>query len=144
MSVNYWAILVCAILSMFVGVIWYGPLFGKAWMRVIKVTPEDLKAREKMQKSAGPLYLVQFILSLFQIWALSHFLRGWGVRTEGIPPSALENSLIIWAAFIVPTVAASAMWNNDSAKISWTRFGLQAGYYLVNAILFGLVLGMWP
>ncbi|MFC1661779.1 DUF1761 domain-containing protein [Gemmatimonadota bacterium] len=32
-SVNYLAILVCVVLAMFVGFLWFGPLFGKAWAR---------------------------------------------------------------------------------------------------------------
>lgn len=143
MEINYWAILACAALSMVTGAIWYGPLFGKTWMRVLKINPEDLARRKEMQAKAGPLYLVQFLLSLFQIWALAHFLQGWGLRTQVPPPSSLENAVVIWAAFIMPTIAGSCMWNNDSAKVSWTKFGLQAGYQLVNFVLFAFILGMW-
>ena len=44
----------------------------------------------------------------------------------------------------MPTVAGAAMWNNDSAKISWARFMIQAGYQLVLFVMFGLILGAWP
>ena len=33
MSVNYWAVFVSAIASMVIGSIWYGPLFGKMFIR---------------------------------------------------------------------------------------------------------------
>lgn len=137
MEINYWAVLVCAILSMVIGYIWYGPLFGKLWLSVTGADKLDLEAREKMQKSAGPLYAVQFLLSLFQVVILAYYIKGW---TEA---SGLENALWIWAAFIMPTIAGSAMWNNDTAKVKWTRFLLQAGYQLVLFAVFGLILGYW-
>ena len=137
MQINYWAVLVCAILSMPLGMLWYGTMFGKKWTEIIGATNQDLEARKKMQKSAGPLYLVQFLLVLFQAWVLAYYIAGWE------DASGLQNALWIWAAFIVPTVASASMWNNDSAKISWARFFIQAGYNLVLFIAFGLILGYW-
>lgn len=135
-TINYWAILVCAIISMIVGSIWYGPMFGKTWMKIICADVADPEARKKMQKSAGPLYLVQFLLTLFQLYVLAHFIKGWEEA------SGVESALWIWIGFIMPTVAGSSMWNNDSAKISWTRFGIQAGYQLVMFVIYGLILGL--
>ena len=63
MQINYLAILVSAILSMVVGSIWYGPLFGKKWAELIGADPNDKKKMKEMQKSAGPLYMVQFLLT---------------------------------------------------------------------------------
>jgi uncharacterized membrane protein YjjP (DUF1212 family) len=136
-TINYWAVLACGVLSMVVGFLWFGPLFGKAWLRVVKATPEDLAARQAMQKSAGPLYFVQFILALFQAWVLAYYIAGWKEA------SGLTNALWIWAAFIMPIVAGMSMWNNDSRRVAWTRFLLQAGYQLVLFILYGLILGYW-
>lgn len=136
-EINYWAILVCGIASMILGMLWYGPLFGKMWMKVVGATDMDKERRKEMQKRAGPLYIVTFLLALFQTYVLAYYIAGWKEA------SGLENSLWIWAAFIIPTVASGAMWNNDSAKISWARFLIQAGYYLVLFIVFGLILGIW-
>ncbi len=137
MNINYLAVIVCAVLSMVTGYVWYGPLFGKKWLATIKAKPEDLEARREMQKKAGPLYGVQFILSLFQIWILANFLLG---ATDG---TGLVSSLWIWAGFVMPTIAGASMWNNDSAKLSWTRFWLQAGYQLLNFVIFALILSFW-
>jgi len=90
-----------------------------------------------MQKRAGPLYIVQFLLSFFQAYVLAHYIAAWQ------DASGVENALWIWAAFIIPTVAAGAMWNSDSSRVSWARFWIQAGYYLILFVLFGLILSMW-
>lgn len=137
MSVNYLAILACAVLSMAIGALWYGPLFGKKWLEIIGATTADLEARKKMQQRAMPLYGVQFVLTLFQVWVLAYYIQGWA------DAPGVVNALWIWAAFIIPVIAGTAMWNNDSAKVSWARFLIQGGYQLVIFIMFGLVLGYW-
>ncbi|MBI4433400.1 DUF1761 domain-containing protein [Candidatus Uhrbacteria bacterium] len=135
--INYWAVLVCAVLAMVAGSIWFGPIFGKKWMEIVGVKPEDLEKRKEMQKHAGPLYGIQFILVLFQAYVLAHYIAGWKEA------SGLENAMWIWAAFVMPIVAGSAMWNNDARRIAWARFLIQAGYQLVLFVLFGLILGAW-
>lgn len=137
MEIQYITVLAAAILSMIVGGLWYGPLFGKLWMRVIGATELDEIARKEMQKKAMPLYGVQFLLTLLQVYILAHFINGWTNAT------GIETALWIYVGFIIPTVAASAMWNNDSTKVAWARFLIQAGYYLVLFVLFGAILALW-
>jgi len=135
--INYWAVFVCGVVSMIIGFIWYGPIFGKTWMKVNNISPDDAAKRAEMQKSSGPLYIVSFVLSLFQAYVLAYYIAGWQDAT------GVENALWIWAAFLIPTVAASSMWTNDSGKVKWTKFLIQSGYYLVLFVVFGLILGMW-
>lgn len=137
LSINYLAIIVGAVLSMVIGAIWYGPLFGKKWMEIVGVNPNDIEARKKMQKSAGPLYAVQFLLTLFQVLVLAHLIADTS-RAGG-----LERSLWIWAAFVIPTLAGSAMWTNEHTKIKWARFLIQGGYQLAIFIVFGLLIQFW-
>lgn len=127
----------CAALAMIIGAVWYGPLFGKKWMEIIGADSADGEARKKMQRGAGKLYLVQFLLTLFQVWVLACYIGGWK------DASGFENALWIWAAFVVPVLAGVSMWNNDSAKTAWARFLIQSGYQLVIFSVFGLILGWW-
>lgn len=135
--INYWAVLVCAVLSMVLGYIWYGPLFGKKWLEIVGANTMDMERRAEMMKGVWKLYITQFLLTLFQVYVLAYYVAGW------FEVSGVENTLWIWAAFIVPTVAGASMWNNDSAKVSWARFLIQGGYQLVLFVMFGLVLGSW-
>ncbi len=135
--INIWAVLACAIFSMILGSIWFGPLFGKKWMEITGADPSDLAKRKEMQKNAGPLYAVQFVLSLFQAWVLAYYIAGWP------DISGVTNSLWIWAGFVMPIVAGGSMWNNDSSKVAWSRFWINASYQLVLFISYGLILGFW-
>lgn len=137
MEINIWAVLVCGVLSMVIGAIWYGPMFGKKWMEIVGADSTDLEKRKEMMKGVWKLYLTQFVLTLFQVLVLAHLIA------DTVTVGGLERSLWIWAAFIIPTIAGSAMWNNDSAKISWARFLIQGGYQLVLFVIFGLILTMW-
>lgn len=137
MEINYIAVIVASILAMVVGAIWYGPLFGQKWMEVIGATDLDKQKREEMQKGATKLYFIQFLLTVFQVLVLTHLIND----TDTV--SGFERALWIWAAFIIPTLAGTAMWNNDSFKIAWSRFLIQSGYQLTIFIIFGLILQYW-
>lgn len=137
LSVNYFAIVVGAVLSMAIGAVWYGPLFGKKWLEIVGATAEDLEARKKMQAAAGPLYVVQFVLTLFQVLVLAHLIAD-TTRVGG-----LERSLWIWAAFVIPTLAGAVMWTNEEGRRKWARFLIQGGYQLTIFIVFGLLLQYW-
>ena len=136
MLLNYWAILVCAALSMVLGSIWYGPIFGKTWMRLCGATDMDAAKRKEMQKKMIPLYIVQFVLTLAQLFVLAH-LTGSGVIV------GIMSALWTWVGFILPTVAASCMWTGEPRKMAWTRFLIQAGYQLAAFIMFGAILAGW-
>ncbi len=137
MQINYLAVLTCAILSMVVGSVWFGVIFGKKWMQLHgsdKLDPAQLK---ELQKSMGPMYMIQFLLSIFQAWVLAYYIQGWK-EAFGI-----ENALWIWAAFVMPTVAGGVMWSSTDKKVMFVKFLIQAGYYMVLFVLFGLVLSVW-
>lgn len=135
MDVNLWAILICAVVSLVIGSVWYGPIFGKMWMRVCGMTSMDEARRKQMQKESMPLYFVQFILSLFTAWVLSLYIVNAIDEMTGI-----SNAFWIWAGFVMPTVAGGVMWTADSGKVKWTKFLLQAAYYLITFIVFALII----
>lgn len=138
MEVNYLAVFGCAVLAMIVGYIWYGPIFGKQWMVLNGVDPNDTLAMKAMQKSATKLYLVQFLLVAFQVWVLSIYIRG-AIDVM----SGLSNALWIWAGFVLPTLAATIMWSGESSQAQRQRFLIQAGYQLIMFAIFGYILGNW-
>jgi Protein of unknown function (DUF1761) len=137
MEISYLMVVVCAVLSMIVGSVWYGPLFGKKWMEICGVDPTNLDAIKQMQKEAMPLYGIQFVLSLLQLYILAHFVQGWSEA------SGIESAVWMWLGFVMPTVAGSAMWNNSPNRLKWASFLIQAGYQLVMFVIYGYILGMW-
>ena len=127
---DYLGILICAVLSMVLGFLWYGPIFGKKWMWVIGASAED----ESNMKGMGKLYALAFALSVLQAYVLSLFVSGIGVGV------AVRAVVMIWLGIIVPVVAGGSMWNHDKARVAWSRFLIQAFYYLVLMVVFAFVL----
>jgi hypothetical protein len=137
MDVSFIAVIVCAVLAMVVGFVWYGPLFGTIWMRINHVNAHDVEARKKMQKEAGPLYGVQFVLTIVQIVAVARFTLGLDIAV------AIANAFWIYFGFIIPMAAGAAMWNNDSRSVMITRFLLTAGYQLLLLVIFATITQWW-
>ena len=141
MEIHFLPVLVCAVISIILGSLWYGPLFGKLWMRLIKADPEcmtDPIKRKAAQKQAMPMYLLQFVLSIVEIWILAKF-----IALGSSAMSGLTTALWIFVGFIVPMAAGGSMWNSDSKKDNWNRFLLVAGFNRVLFIAFGLILSVW-
>ncbi len=137
MLINYPAVLVCAVLSMVVGAIWYGPIFGKKWKEITGVDVHDTEMRKRMNHSTGPLYITQFLLTLFQVYVLAYLIAAW--------PGAngVKLALFLWAGFVVPTVVGVTMWGHGSARTAWASFLIQALYQLLMFTIYGYILWVW-
>lgn len=128
-----------AVASMIVGFVWYGPLFGKKWGKVMDMKmPENLTKSEMMamQKQMIPHYALNFVVSFVQYYALGFFAALIGGLTIS---GALLYAVFVWVGFTMPIQAGAAIWSGKSKKDSWTMFGLTAGYQLI-ALLIGSVI----
>ncbi len=137
MDINYLAVLVCGILSLVIGSIWYGPLFGKLWLNATGMTaprPEEMAAS---QKKMIPTYIAQLIASLVQVGVLAYFLQ---LVTN---LSAVCVALWIWVGFTLPVIAGLCLWNNSSKKAAWTQFILYGGFQLVYLVVSAVILSAW-
>ena len=134
--INYWAVLVSAILSMVIGSIWHGPLlFGKKFMQLMgmdKWTPEE---QEKMKKSMVRTYIVQFVSSLVMFFVLAWYIST-SVHT-GVY-GGMANAFGLWLGFVVPLALSSAIWGGKMAM-----FWINVGNMLVTLLVAGAIIGGW-
>lgn len=138
MEVNYLAVLVCGVASMIVGFLWYGPLFGKAYMKTMGAETMSPEQKEAMKKSMWGMYFVQFILALITAYVLAYHIANWaGAETP------VMVAICSWFGFIVTTTASGALWSGKSKKMAWNMFLISAGAQLVTFVVFGLILGNW-
>ncbi|MEN9582614.1 MAG: hypothetical protein RL641_568 [Candidatus Parcubacteria bacterium] len=141
--INWWAVPVAAVVSMIIGSIWYGPLFGKIWMKIMgmdmsNVTPEQKK---EMQKGMWLSYLAQFVLSIITFYVFTLFIVD--SRSQGTAMGGVISGLWIWLGFIMPTTAAGALWSGKPKKLAWSMFLVLAGYNLILYTITGAILGGW-
>lgn len=136
--VNYLAILVAAIASMFIGFLWYGPVFGKPWMAMMGITKEQVEKAKK--SSMTKQYVIMFIGSLIMAWVLAHALifAATYLQVTGVA-AGLEAGFFNWLGFIAPVMLGSVLWEGKS----WKLWFLNVMYYLVTLCVMGVILALW-
>ncbi len=130
-SVGLVPIVVSAIASMIVGMIWYSPmLFGKAWMK--------LSGMKKMagKSGIGKAYAISFVTVLVMVYVLGYFISALGVN------SAMAGAQIgfwAWLGFVATVMANNVIFGGKPAKLYY----IDAGYQLGSMLVVGAILGMW-
>jgi hypothetical protein len=125
---NWWAVIIATVISFFVGWIWYGPLFGKTWMRLNKI-----KMSEK-PKGMGKMMLLSFIGTLITATVISILINNLGVS------GAVEGFRLVfylWLGFIAATtLLGSVLWDGKP----WGLFVLNGAYWFVNLMVMAAII----
>lgn len=133
-SVNYIAVFVSAIASMALGYLWYSPiLFGKAW--------EKMAGVEMKKEGATKSYILMLVSALVVAYVMAHFvwLVAQGFGSEVSAASGVSTAFWAWLGFVATTSLGSVLWE---AK-PWAYWLINAGYWLVNLVLIGAIVGTW-
>ena len=131
---NYWAILVAAIASFIVGALWYGPIFGKVWQKMMGFNPKSMKTI--MNLTATQAMFVSFIMTLVASYVLAHFVDYLEVTSI---ISAIQLSFWLWLGIGIPLMLGSFLWESKPFKL----FLLNASYRLVELIIMTSILAIW-
>ena len=137
--VNYVAVLVGAVFSMFLGFLWYGPLFGKTWAQLQGWTEESMAAA-KARGGMGKKYALMFVGSLVMSFVLAHALIFASVYLQASGVSAgLTAGFWNWLGFIAPVTLSSVLWEGKP----WKLWLINNAYYLVYLMAAGVLLAVW-
>ncbi len=136
--INYPAVLVAAIVSMVLGYIWFGPLFGKPWMELDGMTMDKMSAAKGVGMTMS--YVIMFIGALLMAFVLDHALifAGAYLKMEGVG-AGLMSGFWNWLGFVAPVTIGTVLWD----KKPWLLWVLTSGYYLVTLLVMGVVLAVW-
>lgn len=136
--VNYVAVLVCAIVAMIIGSLWYGPVFGKQWMALMGITKEQLEKGKKANMTKQYIFL--FISTLVMAFVLSHMLVFASAYMHETGTSAgLMTGFWNWLGFIAPVTLGSVLWE----RRPWTLWVLNNAYQLLTLCVMGVILANW-
>lgn len=128
-SVNWVAVLLCAISSIALGGIWYSPaLFAKPWQRAAGLSDEQAKSG-----NMAVILSSAFALSLVAAFVFAMFL-GRQMPLAGALGAGFSAGLC-W-------VAASFGINYLFERRSLTLWLINGGYHTLQFTLFGLILGL--
>ena len=131
--INYWAVVGGAVFLFVMGMIWYGPLFGKVWGRIMGAEHMSKEEMAKMQKQMMPMYVAQVLLGFVTSYVLYTFVKMSGM--------GMEVAFWIWLGFSMP-MAAGAMWDTKKGY-AMKKFLITSGYQLVTLLVLGYAFAMW-
>jgi hypothetical protein len=130
-SINYLAIIVAALSSFMVGWIWYGPLFGKIWMKLHGFSEEELK---ESSMSMPVIMVVNYIATAMAALAIAMFIGP--EATAGFGIFAGLMIAIFW-------IGTSRLNDVLYEKKPWRLFFINVGYNTVIYVIMGAILGAW-
>ncbi len=134
--INFWAVLVAAIAAMVIGSIWWGPLFGKMWMKENGFDHMSDEQKAKAKKSMPAAYIQQLILSFIHAWVLAILINRTNASSIG---AAVCLSLLVWVGFAFPEQYGKKLWGNSK----WMMIFATLSGSLVTMVVMGLILGSW-
>ncbi|HWL64330.1 MAG TPA: DUF1761 domain-containing protein [Steroidobacteraceae bacterium] len=128
--VNWLSVIVAAASGFVIGALWYGPLFGKAWMRLSGMTKEK-GAETSMALTFGTAYVLNFIAAT-------------GIATVSGDRAgiwfALHTGLLGAVFFIAPALGVIHLFEQRPLRL-WL---INAGYQVLNFAAMGAIIGAWP
>ncbi|MBP6884897.1 MAG: DUF1761 domain-containing protein [Candidatus Pacebacteria bacterium] len=137
MEMNYLALIVCAIVALIIGMLWYGKaLFGNMWMKITGMDTMTVDAQAEAKKGMAKMVAVQLVLSFVSAFVLSRFINMSGM-------SGVTMAFWIWLGFLMPTSGGSALWSGKPKGLAWSMFFITAGAELVTFLAYGFILDMW-
>jgi len=129
-DVNFVAVVVAAIVSIFLGALWYSPaLFARPWMQAVGRTEEELGGM-------GFGYVISGIGALLSSYALARIDR-WA-EVDTLWNGGLVG-LLAWLGFVAPVLAVTTYFGGRPVKLWW----INAGYQLLALVVLGAINGAW-
>lgn len=147
----FWpAIGVSVLASMILGFLWYGPIFGKPWARLVGHDMTQQPPTSQLLKSM----LLMLIGCFLMAYTLAHNIEAWrslmsammasgkmpGMQPSHIPVGLTINSAL-WTTigYILPIYLSQVAFE----KRSWKLLMINVGYYLVSLGITSAVMAYW-
>jgi hypothetical protein len=129
-AVNWWAVIIAAIVKFAIGAGWYTALFGTRY-RALMGVPEG-----SSQEGLVPAMVVQIIGDLIMAYVLARFIGHYGAT--GLVNGAFIG-FMAWLGFVVTIMVGSIFYEKRSPEL----VAINAGYLLVGIVVMGGIIGWW-
>ncbi|WP_395373237.1 DUF1761 domain-containing protein [Marinicella sp. W31] len=126
---NWLSVIAAAMACFVIGGIWYGPLFGRAWMQGFNLSEDDLRNR-----SVSMTFGLALLLALVTALNLDMFL---GPQSDVI--TGLMAGLLSGVGFVATLLGILYVFEMQTLKI----YLINAGYCVVTLTVMGIILGAW-
>ena len=126
MDINIVAVIVAGILSMILGMIWYGPLLGKQWMKEIGFTKKDI------EDGPGIGYLYTFIGALVSAAVTSLLIHRLNITELA---DGIFLGLLLGVGYVGTTFMSNYIFGQKSMKL----YFIDTGYQILNIVQAAIV-----
>lgn len=136
--VNLWSVLAITAILFIIGFLWYGPIFGKLWLKLSKISASEIaKAKKKGMKGMWKTMLLNFAGTFIMVYVLAGLLALLGVT---LPMQGAVIGFWIWLGFFAcATLLSSTLWEGKP----WGLYALNGLYWLVELKLAGFLIVLW-
>lgn len=131
-DVNYLAVILAAAVAQPLGFLWYGPLFGQAWMRARGYTEQDIEGG-----GGAVFFVVPVLASLVIAYTLARLVDMVGADSVG---DCIAVAAFVWAGFM-GTATAMQLTFSPKASNKLGLFAIEGGFYLAMALVAGAIIG---
>ena len=137
-SINWLAVVVCVVVAMIVGAIWFGPkTFFPMWWKAIG-KPENSEPGAGMSMALmWPLVIIAaFVEAVFMslmVHAMGSMMPGGATLASGA-----TAGFFLWLGFVATTSLTNKLFANQLK--AWM---LEMGNHLIVMVLMGAILGAW-
>lgn len=131
-SVNVLGVLIVAVISFILGFLWYGPLFGKQWLKLSKMPASEI-AKAKSKSMTKPMIL-NFIGTIIMVFVFAQIINLLGASSVG---QGIVLGFWMWLGFFASTtLLGGVLWENKP----WGFYVLNGLYWLVNLMVSGALI----
>lgn len=135
-SPNLLAVLAGAVSAMIIGALWYGPLFGSLWMRLIGTTEEAIRETMNPLKTYG----LTFVAFLVVAYVLGHIVLAFeaAFAMQGVS-AGLQAGFWCWLGFVLAIGWQAVAYEDKPLAL----YAINMGYNLLCLLAIGAILGLW-
>jgi hypothetical protein len=133
-DLNYLAIIVSALLSFGLGVVWYTILFGKIWEKEVNLSKEQLEKPNYLKTYGG-----SFVLIVLMMFALAVVLKNTGITKDSQWIDAGKTGLGLGVLLVASSIGINYLYQYKSLKL----FLIDAGYQTFFLTLGAILLAIW-
>lgn len=131
MKTNYLAVIVAAIAYWLLGAIWYGVVFGEAWMALEHMTEEQGRSMNAVLP-----YVITLVLNVLIAYALAQICIWRNADTLGRGASV---GVLLWIGFVGPVTFTTYMYEMRPKEL----YAINQFFPLAGFVLMGAILGGW-
>ncbi|HKF47490.1 MAG TPA: DUF1761 domain-containing protein [Terracidiphilus sp.] len=129
--INYWAVLVSAVILWLLGALWYSPvLFGKHWAAII--------GRPMGEKPKGVVrgMIASFVGDLFLAFVFAHIILWSHARPTF---DGIHIGILLWVGFVAAPLYPQSIYEGRPVKY----FLINSVYWLAGFLIMGALFTNW-